>query len=83
VDVFNRLGATAHLAHTWGTGKTIELLALARTLGDRAQQDSLEAAAEWRAGYNETRHRSAIGYLTPATFADSLKLSQPSQLSAA
>ncbi len=41
-----------------------------------------EAAAEWLIDYNEIRPHSSIGNQTPREFAESLKLNQPSQLSA-
>ena len=42
-----------------------------------------DAAAAWLIDYNEIRPHSSIGNRTPKEFADSLQISQPSQLSAA
>lgn len=45
--------------------------------------EAREIAEAWRADYNENRPHSALGYQTPKEFAESLKINQPSQLSAA
>lgn len=45
--------------------------------------EAREIAEAWRCDFNENRPHSALGYLTPKEFAEALKITQPSQLSAA
>jgi len=45
--------------------------------------EARETGESWRHDYNENRPHSALGYLTPKEFAESLKINTLSQLSAA
>jgi putative transposase len=45
--------------------------------------EAREIAEAWRCDFNENRPHSTLGYQTPKEFAASLKITQPSQLSAA